>query len=77
MPNDLLRMVEAGEDIAPPSLDSGYAASSLTWVRQPYEGRMDYSAVTTSTVRDLLGREPAHRTSWADAHRQELHDQLP
>jgi len=38
---------------------------------------MDYSAVTTSTVQDLLGRQPTHLGSWATAHRQELLDQLP
>ncbi|WP_093465591.1 hypothetical protein [Streptomyces melanosporofaciens] len=46
-------------------MDTAYAASAPTWVRQPYEGRMDYSAVTSSTVRDLLGREPVHLSSWA------------
>jgi hypothetical protein len=37
---------------------------------------MSYSAVTTTTVRDLLGREPIHLTDWALAHRHELLDQL-
>lgn len=55
---------------------AGYAASTLIWARQTYEGRMDYSAVTTSTVQDLLGREPVHLAQWATAHRQELLDQL-
>jgi NAD(P)H dehydrogenase (quinone) len=76
-PDDLQRMVEAGDGIAPSSMDAAYAASVLTWVRQTYEGRMDYSAVTTSTVQDLLGREPIHLDAWATAHRQELLDQLP
>lgn len=76
-PDDLLRMIEAGVSVAPSNMDAAYAASTLTWVRQTYEGRMDYSAVTTSTVQDLLGREPIHLSSWAAAHRQELLDQLP
>jgi NAD(P)H dehydrogenase (quinone) len=76
-PDDMQRMVEAGYDIAPSYMDSAYAASTLTWARQTYEGRMDYSAVTTSTVADLLGREPIHLSLWATAHRQELLDQLP
>jgi hypothetical protein len=38
--------------------------------------RMDYSALTTSTVQDLLGREPIHLAAWATAHRRELLDQL-
>lgn len=76
-PADLLHMIEAGEDITPATMDAAYAASTLTWVRQTYEGRMRYSAVTTSTVQDLLGREPIHLSSWASAHRQELLNQLP
>jgi uncharacterized protein YbjT (DUF2867 family) len=76
-PDDLLRMVEAGVSVSPSNMDAAYAASTLTWARQTYEGRMDYSAVTTSTVQDLLGREPIHLSSWASAHRQELLDQLP
>ena len=76
-PDDMQRMVEAGEAIAPSYMDAAYAASTLIWARQTYEGRMDYSAVTTGTVQDLLGREPVHLASWATAHRQELLDQLP
>jgi NAD(P)H dehydrogenase (quinone) len=76
-PDDMQRMVEAGEGITPPYMDAAYAASTLIWARQTYEGRMDYSAVTTSTVQDLLGRQPTHLGSWATAHRQELLDQLP
>jgi uncharacterized protein YbjT (DUF2867 family) len=76
-PDDLLRMIEAGVSVAPAGMDAAYAASTLIWARQTYEGRMDYSAVTTSTVQDLLGREPIHLASWATAHRQELLDQLP
>lgn len=76
-PDDLMRMIEAGLDTAPANMDAAYAASTLVWARQTYEGRMDYSAVTTSTVKDLLGCEPIHFASWATAHRQELLDQLP
>jgi NAD(P)H dehydrogenase (quinone) len=75
-PDDLQRMIDAGLDTAPPNMDAGYAASTLIWARQTYEGRFDYSAVTTSTVQDLLGREPIHLESWATAHRQELLDQI-
>jgi NAD(P)H dehydrogenase (quinone) len=75
-PDDLQRMIDAGLDTAPANMEAGYAASTLIWVRQTYQGRFDYSAVTTSTVEDLLGREPIHLGSWATAHRQELIDQL-
>ena len=63
--------------MARPVVDAAYAASTLIWARQTYEGRMDYSAVTTSTVQDLLGTlGPASRLV-GHAHRQELLDQLP
>ncbi|WP_329157124.1 NmrA family NAD(P)-binding protein [Streptomyces sp. NBC_01717] len=75
-PDDLQRMIDAGLDTAPPNMDAAYAASTLIWARQTFEGRMDYSAVTTSTVEDLLGREPIRFASWAAAHRQDLLDQL-
>ncbi|WP_217546684.1 NmrA family NAD(P)-binding protein [Streptomyces sp. GbtcB6] len=75
-PDELQRMIDAGLDTVPPGMDAAYAASTLIWARQTYEGRFDYSAVTTGTVRDLLGREPVHLGSWATAHRQELLDQL-
>jgi NAD(P)H dehydrogenase (quinone) len=75
-PDDLIKLVEAGEVALPSFYDAAYAASALTWLRQTYDGRMDYSAVTTNTVRELLGREPIHLTDWALAHRDELLDQL-
>jgi NAD(P)H dehydrogenase (quinone) len=75
-PDDLRRMISAGLETAPATMDAAYAASTLIWARQTYEGRFDYSAVTTSTVQNLLGREPVHLGSWATAHRQELLDQL-
>ncbi|MET8331674.1 NmrA family NAD(P)-binding protein [Streptomyces sp. NPDC005181] len=75
-PDDLQRMIDAGLDTAPANMDAAYAASTLIWAQQTYEGRFDYSAVTTSTVQDLLGREPIHLGSWATAHRQDLLDQL-
>ncbi|MGW6158906.1 NmrA family NAD(P)-binding protein [Streptomyces sp. NPDC055144] len=75
-PDDLQRMIDAGLNTAPANMDAAYAASTLIWARQTYEGRMDYSAVTTSTVQDLLGREPIHLEAWATAHRQELLDQI-
>ncbi|MEV5785195.1 NmrA family NAD(P)-binding protein [Streptomyces sp. NPDC052287] len=75
-PDDLQRMIDAGLDTTPAGMDAAYAASTLVWLRQTFEGRMDYSAHTTGTVQDLLGREPVHFGSWVAAHRQELLDQL-
>ena len=75
-PDDLLNLIEAGQVAVPSMYDAAYAASALNWLRQTYDGRMNYSAVTTNTVRELLGREPIHMTDWALAHRDELLDQL-
>ena len=75
-PDDLRNLVEAGEVELPSFYDAAYAASVFDWLQQTYDGRMAYSAVTTTTVRDLLGREPIHLTDWALAQRDELLDQL-
>ena len=39
----------------PASVEANYGASMLEWVRQTYDGRMDFGAVTTSAVEDLAG----------------------
>jgi uncharacterized protein YbjT (DUF2867 family) len=75
-PDDMRNLVEAGQVAAPSFYDAAYAASALNWLQQTYDGRMNYSEVTTTTVRELLGREPIHLTDWALAHRHELLDQL-
>jgi NAD(P)H dehydrogenase (quinone) len=76
-PQDLRNLVDSGDVPIPDMYDDAYAASALSWLEQTYDGRMNYSAVTTTTVRELLGREPIHLTEWAASHRRELLDQLP
>jgi hypothetical protein len=44
----------------------------MEWLRQVYDGRMDYSAVTTTTIEDLLGRPPVHLGEWARRNRDAL-----
>ena len=75
-PDDMRNLIEAGQVAIPSFYDGAYATSALNWLQQTYDGRMNYSAVTTTTVRDLLGRDPIHLTDWALAHRCELLDQL-
>jgi NAD(P)H dehydrogenase (quinone) len=75
-PDDMRNLADAGQVPIPEMYDAAYAASALNWLQQTYDGRMDYSAVTTTTVRDLLDREPLHLSEWVRAHRQELVDQL-
>jgi len=56
----------------PTFMESNYALSTLEWLQQTYDGRMDYSAVATSTVEEILGRPPMHLTEWAFRHRDAL-----
>jgi NAD(P)H dehydrogenase (quinone) len=73
-PEDMLKAVSDGL-VSPPSFMEGhYALSTFEWLRQTYDGRMDYSAVATSTVEDLLGRPPMHLAEWAVLHRDALLD---
>jgi hypothetical protein len=68
----MLQAVSDGS-VAPPSFMEGhYALSTFEWLRQTYDGRMDYSAITTTTVEDLLGRPPIHLAEWVVRHRDAL-----
>jgi NAD(P)H dehydrogenase (quinone) len=55
-----------------PGVEQYYAASQLEWVQQTYDGRMDYSAVSTSAVEDILGRPALPLREWALRHVDEL-----
>jgi NAD(P)H dehydrogenase (quinone) len=71
-PEDMLQAVAEGA-VAPPSFMEGhYALSTFEWLQQTYDGRMDYAAVATTTVEDLLGRPSMHLAEWAVLHRDEL-----
>jgi len=70
-PDDLIALL-ASHALELPSAsttEATYAASTLEWMRQTYDGRMDYSAVATTTVQDLLGRPPLGLRAWAELHR--------
>ena len=75
-PDDMRKLVETGQVTPPDFYDDAYALSALNWLQQTYDGRMNYSAITTDTVNDLLGREPLHLRDWANSHREELLAQL-
>jgi uncharacterized protein YbjT (DUF2867 family) len=70
-PDDLIALLasHALELPAASTTEATYAASTLEWMRQTYDGRMDYSAVATTTVQDLLGRPPLGLRAWAELHR--------
>jgi hypothetical protein len=71
-PDEMLQAVSAGLASTPSFMEGHYALSTFEWLRQTYDGRMDYAAVTTDTVAELLGRPPIHLAEWADRHRDAL-----
>jgi uncharacterized protein YbjT (DUF2867 family) len=71
-PSDLLAAFASGAAKSPPGVEEHYAKSQLEWVQQTFEGRMDYGAIATSTVQDLLGRPAMTLRDWVPRHREEL-----
>jgi NAD(P)H dehydrogenase (quinone) len=71
-PDEMLQAVSAGLASTPSFMEGHYALSTFEWLRQTYDGRMDYAAVTTATVQELLGRSPIHLAEWAVRHRDAL-----
>ncbi|MDT5027651.1 MAG: hypothetical protein QOE61_4077, partial [Micromonosporaceae bacterium] len=71
-PDDLAHMAQTDGSLMPSFMDDAYAASAFEWMQQTYDGRMDYSAVTTTTIEDLLVRPPVHLAEWATRNRDAL-----
>src|SRR5258707_338185 len=71
-PDEMLQAVSAGLAATPSFMEDHYALSTFEWLRQTHDGRMDYAAVTTTTVEELLGRPPIHLAEWAVRHRDAL-----
>ena len=69
-PDDLAALIASGAVQPPPNIEANYAASMLEWARQTYDGRMDFAAVTTPTVEELLGRKPLTLRTWVERNRQ-------
>jgi NAD(P)H dehydrogenase (quinone) len=67
-PADLIARVNAGAIQFPPSIEANYAASMLEWVRQTYDGLLNFGAATT-TCKDLTGREPLTLRRWVAKNR--------
>ena len=58
--------ITSGAMRLPSYVEATYGASILEWVRQTYDGRMDFGATTTTVVEDLTGRKPlTHLSSFA------------
>jgi hypothetical protein len=71
-PDEMLEAVAAGLASTPSFMEGHYALSTFEWLRQTYDGRMDYAATSTTTVEELLGRPPIHLAEWAVRHREAL-----
>jgi NAD(P)H dehydrogenase (quinone) len=71
-PQDLLQQVESGSIQMPPNIDVNYGASMLEWLQQTFDGRMDFAAVTTTTVEDLTGRKPLRLRDWVRDNRERV-----
>ena len=56
----------------PSYVEANYGASILEMVRQTYDGRMDFGAITTTTVEDLTGRKPLTLREWVARYRDSL-----
>jgi hypothetical protein len=67
-PADLIAQVNAGAIQFPPSIEATYAASMLEWVRQSYDGLLNFGAATT-TCEDLTGRKPLTLRRWVEKNR--------
>jgi hypothetical protein len=67
--DDLVKQVSNGAMKLPSFVEATYGASILEWVRQTYEGRLNFKGAT-STVEDVTGRKPQTLEMWVRANRQ-------
>jgi NAD(P)H dehydrogenase (quinone) len=67
-PDDLMALVVSGGMKMPAYVEANYGASILEWIRQTYEGRLDFVKVT-SVVEDLTGNKPLTLEMWVRANR--------
>jgi NAD(P)H dehydrogenase (quinone) len=71
-PDDLVAQVTSGAMQLPSYVEANYGASMLEWIRQTYDGRMDFGAITTTTVEDLTGRKPLILREWVVRYRDSV-----
>jgi uncharacterized protein YbjT (DUF2867 family) len=70
-PVDLLAEVASGRMKMPAYVDATYGASILEWIRQTYEGRLNFVKVT-SVVENLTGNKPLTLETWVRANRESV-----
>jgi NAD(P)H dehydrogenase (quinone) len=71
-PDDLVAQITSGAMQMPSYVEANYGTSMLEWVRQTYDGRMDFAATTTTTVEDLTGRKPLTLREWVVRYRDSV-----
>ena len=71
-PDDLVAQITSGAMQLPSYVEATYGASILEWVRQTYDGRMDFGATTTTVVEDLTGRKPLTLREWVARYRDSV-----
>ena len=70
-PDNLMEQVANGAMKLPSFVEATYGASMLEWVRQTYEGRLNFKGAT-STVEHVTGNKPQTLEMWARANRQAI-----
>jgi NAD(P)H dehydrogenase (quinone) len=68
-PDDLIANVTSGAMKLPSFVEPTYGASILEWVRQTYDGSLNFDRATTS-VEELTGRKPQTLENWVRTNRQ-------
>jgi NAD(P)H dehydrogenase (quinone) len=68
-PDDLMAYVTSGAMKLRSFVEPTYGASILEWIRQTYDGHLDFDRATTS-VEELTGREPQTLENWVRTNRQ-------
>jgi NAD(P)H dehydrogenase (quinone) len=67
-PDDMLANVTSGAMKLPLFVEATYGASILEWVRQTYDGHLNFGGVTTS-VEELTGKKPQSLENWVRMNR--------
>jgi NAD(P)H dehydrogenase (quinone) len=68
-PDDLAALIASGGMKVPDYVEPTYGASILEWIRQTYEGRLNFVKVTR-VVEDLTGNKPQTLATWVRANRE-------
>ena len=68
-PDDLVASITSGAMKLPSFVEHTYGASILEWMRQTYDGCLNFAGVTTS-VEELTGKKPRTLEEWVRDNRE-------